>query len=234
MYVHHVVLDFEMTPVSRENKDALENLCEEVIEIGALKLDKYGKTDDRFCCMVRPQYSRSVSATVTKLTGICTKDLSFADTFDIAVRKFSEWIGSEKARIYSWSDSDLLQIKRECFYKGIRFPENMRRWTDLQAVYPRIMGRGRRSRPALHTAVKECGIEFDEKRAHRALYDAEKTAELLRYVITGEYRGHVRKMRDVVRSEVMPMTNSMDAASGGKLSQLLQQMKRQQMTTENR
>ena len=77
-----------MTPVSRENKDALENLCEEVIEIGALKLDKYGNTDDRFCCMVRPQYSRSVSATVTKLTGICTKDLSFADTFDIAVRNF--------------------------------------------------------------------------------------------------------------------------------------------------
>ena len=234
MYVHHVVLDFEMTPVSKENRDALEDLCEEIIEIGALKLNNAGKVTDRFCRLVRPQHSRGVSSTVTKLTGICTKDLSFADPFDIAVKKFSEWIGSEKVRIYSWSDSDLLQMKRECSYKRIRFPENMKRWIDLQAVYPRIMRRSnRRSRLALHTAVRECGIEFDEKRAHRALYDAEKTAELLRYVITGEYRDHVRKMRDVVRSEVMPMTNSMDAASGGKLSQLLQQMQRQQMMREN-
>lgn len=235
MYVHHVVLDFEMTPVSRENKGAVQDLCEEIIEVGALKLNHEGKVESRFCCLIKPQYSREVSAAVTKLTGISTKDLAESETFDVVTERFSEWIGTERTRIYSWSDSDFLQMTRECDYKGVKFPGNMKKWTDLQAIYPRIMGHSnRRSRVALHAAAGECGIEFDSKKAHRALYDAEKTAELLRYILTGEYRDHVRKMRDIVCSEVVPMTSSMDAVSGGKLSQLLKQLQRQQPAAENR
>lgn len=235
MFVHHVVLDFEMNPVLGENQDVRAALCEEIIEIGAAKLDASGQVVDRFSRMIRPQYSSEISAAITSLTGICTEDVSCAETFDIVIEKFSQWIGGEKTRIYSWSENDLLQLERECGYKGIALPSNMNKWMDLQAVYPRIMRlSNRRSKVALSVAAGENGIVFDEKKAHRALYDAEKTAELLTLVLNGEYKKRIEKMRSVMKSEVVPMTSSMDAACGGKLSSLLQKLQMQQMTLEGR
>ena len=223
MYVSHVVLDFEMNPVCGESEDARADLCEEIIEIGAVKLNSAGQAIDSFSCMIRPQYSPEILTVITNLTGICTEDVSCAETFDAAVGKFSRWIGEEKTRIYSWSDTDLMQFERECRYKNVEFPSNMKKWTDLQAVYPRIMRLSKRhEKVALHIAAKENGIVFDEKKAHRALYDAERTAELLTQILSGEYKKRIEKMKSVMRSEVVPMTSSMDSASGGKLAQLLQ------------
>ncbi len=223
MYASHIVLDFEMNPVCGESEDARTDLCEEIIEIGAVKLNSSGQKVDSFSCMIRPQYSPEILTGITNLTGICIEDVSCAETFGASVGRFSRWIGEEKTRIYSWSDSDLIQFERECRYKNVAFPSNMKKWMDLQAIYPRIMNLSkRRAKVALHIAAKENGIEFDEKKAHRALYDAEKTAELLIQILSGEYKKRIEKMKSVMRSEVVPMTNSMDSVSGGKLAQLLQ------------
>ncbi len=229
MYTHHIVLDFEMNPVPKENAYAHEFLREEIIEIGAVKIDSSLQVVDRFNAMVRPEYCGSVSTSISSLTGIYTSDVAKADVFEAVLADFSRWIGSERARVYSWSNNDFIQLERECSFKEVEFPENMKRWLDFQAIYPRLMGyTKRRAKTALHIAAKENGIRFDTRSAHRALYDAEKTAELLIPVLSGEYRRRIETMRATVKSEVEPMTSSMDTVSGGKLAQLLQQMMQEQ------
>lgn len=41
---------------------------------------------------------------------------------------------------------------------------------------------------ALSVAAGWCGVDMDERQAHRALYDAHITAEILASLLSGDYR----------------------------------------------
>lgn len=101
MYNQHIILDFEMNPVAKKFEEARKQLHREIIEIGAAKVNAKGEIIDTFSCFVKPEYSSDVAGYITKLTGIKTTDVYQAVTFAEAIQCFSEWIGSEKTRIYS-------------------------------------------------------------------------------------------------------------------------------------
>ena len=84
MYDYHVVLDFEMNPVDKTNKDAFFKLRQEIIEIGAVKLNKDFKIIDRFDIYVKPEYNRQVDPDITRLTGIHSAMTKDADTFEMS------------------------------------------------------------------------------------------------------------------------------------------------------
>lgn len=226
MYSYHVIIDLEMNPVHKKHKEARSAMHTEVIEIGAVKLDSSFQVVDRFSRLVKPQYSDFIFDKITRLTGISTKDVQNAAPFADALQELTEWIGQETTRIYSWSSSDLNQLDRECFYKGIPFPINMARWVDLQAVFPRMMCLPSScEQMSLRTAAIQNGVEFDTGAAHRAAYDAEKTAQLLVPLLDGSYRRSAQRNRSVLCTSVSRTGCSLDAASGGQLSQLLQRLK---------
>ena len=189
MYKQHIILDFEMNPVAGNTKEDSRRINREIIEIGAVRLDENYKKTDSFSCLVRPEYRKDVTRYITKLTGIKTADVFQAVPFAEAVSMFCDWIGKEKARIYSWSSSDLVQLKKECEIKGVDFPDCMKRWMDFQLVFPRLLGiQDGKKRFSLKDAAARYGIIFDFRHAHRAMYDAEITTELVAAVLTGEYR----------------------------------------------
>ena len=49
---------------------------------------------------------------------------------------------------------------------------------------------------SLANAAEWYGVEINKRKAHRALYDAEITAELVRPVLTGEYRKQAKLLHD--------------------------------------
>jgi inhibitor of KinA sporulation pathway (predicted exonuclease) len=53
-----------------------------------------------------------------------------------AFQKFVDWIGEEETKIYSWSMSDIKQLKKECRFKLPDFDVEWldSRWVDLQQV----------------------------------------------------------------------------------------------------
>ncbi|OUO76757.1 hypothetical protein B5F53_16030 [Blautia sp. An249] len=188
MYAQHIILDFEMNPVAKKYEKARQQLHREIIEIGATKVNSSGEIIDTFSCFVKPEFSSDVARYITKLTGIKTTDVYQAASFAEALQNFSGWIGSEKTRIYSWSNSDRIQLRRECGYKHICYPSNMTRWLDFQVIFPKLMElRNRNRRMSLHEATEWYGVDFNQKGAHRALYDAKITTELVAPVLTGEY-----------------------------------------------
>jgi len=225
MYTQHIILDFEMNPVAKEDKEVRKNLRREIIEIGAVRLNEKYEIVDRFRCLVKPQYNKGVTAFITELTGICTADVNKALSFDAAIAEFEKWIGYEgkATRIYSWSDSDLNQIKAECEYKAVTIPSNMKRWLDFQAVYPRIMGLDSGCRNmALHTAAEQFGISMDRKQSHSALYDAEITTELVVAVLTGEYRNQAELLRHMTKEESQTAMFTLGDACNAVWQQFLQ------------
>ena len=182
MYTQHIVIDFEMNPVSEKilAKDGCA-IGAEIIEIGAVKVNSALEIAGRFSRTVRQEYNFEIAGYIRTLTGINTKEMSASLPLRESLTLLFDWIGTEeKTRIYSWSNADLIQLRKECAAKEIPFPENMKRWLDFQAVFSRLPGLEDAPRQmSLHDAADRFGIKFDEKGAHRALYDAEKTTELL-------------------------------------------------------
>lgn len=226
MYKNHIVLDLEMNPISKEHKIAYEALRQEVIEIGAVKLDENLNVIDTFDCFVKPEFNYQVTPYITKLTGIKSSSTMNAESFKSVLKNFDMWIGdSRDTRIYSWSDNDLIQLRDECKFKGVTFPCNMKRWLDFQKVFPRLMNISNRGKHmALHEAIKYFDIEIDAKKVHNALYDAEITSELLVPILNGEYKQQVKCVYDLTHNSDENM-NTLGDTCGGILSQLLEQMK---------
>lgn len=224
MYDQHIILDFEMNPVSKGNSK--KELAREIIEIGAVKLNNKCEIVDYFSCFVKPQYSSDISSYITKLTGITSADVHKSVSFCEAVEKFKFWIGEGKTRIYSWSDSDLLQLKKECSVKGVQMPDNMKRWMDVQLVFPRLMKIvSRRRKMALKDAATWYGVTVDSRNTHRALYDAEITTELVIPILSGDYKKQIDTLsRNMVREQREEDVVCLGDMFGGVFAQLLQGM----------
>ena len=178
MYERHVVLDFEFTSIDQKYVEERKVVKHEIIEIGAVLLDCNYRQISRFCTYVKPEFSTHVKPSVSKLTGITDKDLENAPSLKEAIEKMTVWIGTDKrTRVYSWSDTDLHQLKNECRLKNIPFPQNMDRWLDFQAVWSKLLCT--KQKLSLKNAVTSANGQFMGAQAHTALYDAMATAELL-------------------------------------------------------
>lgn len=184
-YEQQIVIDLEFAPTPKAYKR--KGLRNEVIEIGAVKLDSAGNTVGCFSTLVKPELNESIAPFVQELTGIRDRDVEDAPVFREAIAALDEWVGGASARFVAWSKSDQEQLVAECQHKGVEMPPSMRRWLDLQVVFPRLMGIGSGRLMALSVAADWYGAALDEQSTHRALYDATVTAELMRQVVTGEY-----------------------------------------------
>lgn len=189
-YAKNIVLDLEFTSIP-EDKRAM-GLADEIIEIGAVKCLPTGEVVDEFDRLVKPQLTPRISRVVRRITGISNEDLVFAKPLTQVLDEFREWIGSERCRIVTWSPCDRKQITLECEYKGIE-PNLPTRWLDIQRLYPRLMGTRKRL-VALGEAADWCGIANEKSKAHRALYDAQMTAEIFAMMAQGACAEHRERL----------------------------------------
>lgn len=190
----HVVTDLEMNPIRNSLKEIRQRLSDEVIEIGAVKLDENFARIDEFQCYVRPQFG-SITRHITKLTGITDETVADKDTFEVAFKKFLDWIGNGEVKLYSWSNSDINQLKSECAYKLADF--DIRRlednWIDLQKAFDDKIGLN--GNLALQHAVGAMNKNFAGTQ-HTALADAINTAAIL--VLMQDEKKFLETMQPVI------------------------------------
>ena len=173
----HIVIDLEMNPVSKSFKDIRKFTTDEIIEIGAVKLDENYQQCDEFQCYVRPQYGE-ITKHITKLTGITKETVADKPFFPEAFQKFMDWIGTWDMTLYSWSNSDINQLKDECALKMPNYDASRleRQWQDLQKTFDDRIGL--HSSLALKHAIGAMNRDF-EGTQHTALADAANTAAIL-------------------------------------------------------
>ena len=220
-YDQNIVVDLEFTPSIRNARKHGVRQVYEVIDIGALRVSSDGRVLDELRCLVRPDMATSVSGKVRRLTGITTRMLEDAPNFAQALLLFSEWVGKGRTRMVAWSENDKAQIISECAMKEIEIPANMRRWMDLQRVFPRAMDmRGRHKRMSLHDAFAWFDRELSGDCEHRALADAEHAAELLVALIRGEHLEHKRALEAAMTNAQSCSYNPMASALDGLLERM--------------
>ena len=187
-FARQIVLDFEFAPVPKQRQR--RGLRNEIIEVGAVKLDNRGNVMGEFSQFVQTEYAEGVAYPVRELTGISAVDTAMADPLYMVIKRLSDWIGRYSAQVVCWSGADRRQLMTECQAKRIDLAAFPVDWADLQAFYASIMDVGSHGCVSLSDAATWFDVDFDEStgHAHSALVDARVTAKLLKQVIDGDYR----------------------------------------------
>ena len=225
-YSSNVVIDLEFTPAAASGHAG--SLACEIIEIGAVMVSPEGRVVGEFSQLVKPTLAKGVGGFVHHITGIGDEDLAQARTLSEVLPTFAAWAGPG-ARMVTWSGADRLQLVNECAAKDLDASTLPRRWLDIQRVYPRLMGMRRRA-VKLEEAASWCGIPFEATRAHRALYDAQITAELFRMMLAGDLAAQHKAIASQVKSpsDEKPLSSSLGGACSG-LADLLASLKAQEV-----
>ena len=139
-FARQIVLDFEFAPVPKQRQR--RGLRNEIIEIGAVKLDYHGNVMGEFSQFVQTEFTEGVAFPVRELTGISAADTAMADPLYMVIKRLSDWIGRYSAQIVCWSGTDRRQLLTECQAKHIDLAAFPTDWADLQAFYTSIMDVG--------------------------------------------------------------------------------------------
>ncbi len=178
--MQYIVVDLEWNGSYSKKAHGYFN---EIIEIGAVRLDAAMRQVDTFQATIRPTVSKKLSGIVTDLTHITAEDLEDGTTFAKMVRRFSAWIGEEPAVILTWSITDLLVFMENCrFFYGRQEVPFLHSYMDFQAYAQERMGVEGGQQLGLARAGEMLGIPEDDMSLHRALDDSLLTAQILQKV----------------------------------------------------
>lgn len=157
-------------------RGAPPNDVQEIIEIGAIKLNGFGEELGSFSRFVQPKVNKTLSAFCTELTGIEQRQVERAEMFPEVFELFWEWaeIDLQDYMLISWGKQDKTLWRNDCLLHDLQY-EWLEPHLNLKKSYKNLK---RLNKPTglVNTLVRE-GMEF-EGHHHRAIYDAYNTARI--------------------------------------------------------
>ncbi len=147
----------------------------EVIEIGAVKVNDYNEVESIFSKFIKPTVNPILSDFCTRLTSITQTDVDRSKTFPFIIQEFMDWIGiDEDFVLISWGKYDKQQLIQDCELHKME-TEWLEHHFNLKPAYRAL--KDLKDEPGLKKAVKLEGFEFTGIH-HRAISDAENTAKI--------------------------------------------------------
>ena len=175
----YIVMDLEFnqsTTRFRSEKNGIL-LSNEIIEIGAVKLNEKLDQVDTFKSFIKPTAYPKINDMVYKLTSITTEMVWEGGDFNDVIKSFLDWCGEDYVFV-TWSDNDIFALEDNMLYHGMEIgclPECY----DIQAMFDDQISMNERSM-ALNYAIWKFGIKVSGGELHDALYDAMNTSEVFK------------------------------------------------------
>ncbi len=153
----------------------------EIIEIGAVRLDERLRQVDTFQALVQPKIHKKLTGRVKRLTHISNDEVRNAKKFREIYRDFREWLGAEENCILTWGIGDILVLLENFDQLGINNGISaIHNYCDAQAICQRSLEIDSAKQPGLSAVAEQLGIPCDDMEMHRALDDSIVSAECLR------------------------------------------------------
>ncbi|MBK6392570.1 MAG: exonuclease domain-containing protein [Saprospiraceae bacterium] len=164
--MNYIVFDLELTCWEGD----MAGRFQEIIEIGAYKIDPYGHIQSQFSKFVKPVMYPILSPFCSKLTSITQEMITQAKPFKQVIKEFMDWaeIDIEPHYLIAWGDKDLDYLKADCLLHKID-TEWISSYTDLKKQYQKV--KKLYEPKGLKHATESEGLEF-EGTLHRAIDDA--------------------------------------------------------------
>ena len=175
-----IIIDFEWNQPLK-GRTPVQGLRDEIIQIGAAKIDLAGSVRDTFSQIIKPFYYTKLNRDVSELTLLTDADLETGLPFAQAMDAFRAWCGEDFCFL-SWSATDAYVLYRNCekFDYGTDWIPDV---YDAQLMFDDYEMQEDRSWP-LNYAL----YHFQEKPdgAHNALADVLSTVLVLKHLDLAE------------------------------------------------
>ncbi len=200
--MQYIVMDLEWNNTYAKKTAGFIN---EIIEIGAVKLDESLNTVDTFSCIIRSQIGRKLRGSVKKLTNLTNDDISGGLPFTKAFSLFRRWIGSDESVIITWGDGDIrVLIENYSYLNGISVIPFLNYYCDLQRYYQKSRSSHPEQQTGLITAAQEIGIDPELYTHHRALGDSLLTVDIFELIYKSElFKKEIRVCDDEFYSRLL-------------------------------
>ena len=175
--MYYITLDLEWNQAYLEKSLAVQRrlscrLRGEVIQIGAVKLDKKMRPCGSYQIIVKPKYFKKIHRHVSALTGITQERMDSGVSLPEAAESFKKWCGDDFAFL-TWGPDDIPMLKENFNVHGIA-SDWLDRTYDLQKIFNKENNDGAKQR-SLEYAMEYYEIP-QTLPAHDALNDAYFTA----------------------------------------------------------
>jgi inhibitor of KinA sporulation pathway (predicted exonuclease) len=177
--MNYIVFDLEFNMFFRFKEGDLANpsLKNEIIQIGAVKLNDQLERIGDFNLLIKPVVYKRLNPYVKRKTNINTSRVIPRRSFIEAMENFKAWMGNE-AVLCSWGQDDILGLRENCSFFG--FNETFfDKYINIQEIYMRFEGLTKQ--PSLESAVDDLEIEKSLP-FHDAFSDAAYTGDIFRKV----------------------------------------------------
>jgi inhibitor of KinA sporulation pathway (predicted exonuclease) len=173
-----------------------QKFVNEIIEIGAVKLNEELEVVDTYSELIKPVVSKKLRTRIKDLTHITNEDISGGIPFKDAIIKLEKWIG-EDAVVMTWGDTDVRTMLSNFKY----FLKNdkiafIKKYADLQRYCQCFINMENVQQAGLSYAAECLEIDADKYPHHRALDDSLLSAECFKKVYDNEKLNEFIKICD--------------------------------------
>ena len=175
--MYYITLDLEWNQAYAEKALAVQRrlssrLRGEVIQIGAVKLDKHLNICGSYQIIVKPKYFKKLHRHVSELTGITQEQMDLGTPLTEAAARFQNWCGKDFVFL-TWGPDDVPMLKENFNVHSLK-SDWLDSTYDLQLIFSRQTNDDKKQR-SLEYAMEHFAIPQNLP-AHDALNDAYFTA----------------------------------------------------------
>ncbi len=174
--MEYVIFDLEWNACFSKKTNTFIN---EIIEIGAVKVNEELEITGQFNCLVRPVISTRLNSNVRTLTSLTYEEVKKGVPFDYGFSKFRKFAGN--CTLMTWSTADIESLIGNLrYHKRMETIPFMTRYADLQEYCHDMLGLSGKNALGLQTAADILGIDTEDIPHHRAVGDSIMTLYCLR------------------------------------------------------
>lgn len=178
--MNYIILDLEWNNTYCKKKNGFLN---EIIEIGAVKLDENLEQIDTFSLFIKAQLGKKLHARVKELTKITNDDISRGTPFSQAMSMFRKWSAGDDNIILTWGDTDVrVLVENFKYFNGINFVPFLHNYVNLQKYAQAFMNIPKADQIGLSAAGEKLGLSLDSYSLHRAIDDSLLTADIFKNI----------------------------------------------------
>lgn len=177
--MNYIVLDLEWNQPNSPRVMVKRPVClwGEIIQIGAVKLNKNLEIIDTFKIMVKPKYYRTMHKKVARLTSITDDDLQYGFPFKQALSYFNSWC-TQDCIFLTWSGDDVRMLRSNLSMHKVKYYSVPKSY-DIQKLFSIQIAKEQRQYSLLQALEI---LQEPACSAHDALHDAINTARVLRHL----------------------------------------------------
>lgn len=176
--MNYIVYDLEFNQKYHKD-DETSKLQFEIIQIGALKLNKNLDTISTFNTLVNPTVYTQINPYIEVLTKITIEDVNLYESFPNVYKDFVNFIGPDDFILCTWGAADIRELIKNIQFHNLDAEIIIKKYIDIQKIASKHLNSPKGKSIGLRNAVEFFNLPI-ESDFHDAFNDAFYTAEIFK------------------------------------------------------